>query len=163
MGPLRVHRRYDSLDLQVRRVLGDAELRALLRPATTSAARFPWRDRNAAGAALRSRNVINGDGGVREYTLALKYENLDDELEGGINFIKRLGGAAQDQFGYLGVQQTPVSFNFNIWDIYAKKRLGKFNLGAEIPITTGNIGTAEGAGHELFDGRRRGRSGLEDQ
>jgi hypothetical protein len=89
--------------------------------------------------------ISNGDGGLREYTLALKYENLDDELEGGVNFIRRLGGAAQDPLGgYLGPQARPVSINFNIWDIYAKKRLGKFTLAAEAPITTGSLGTTTG-------------------
>jgi hypothetical protein len=98
-----------------------------------------------ANTAPSLANVVNGDGGVREYSLSLKYENLDDELEGGLNFIKRLGGAAQDPvYGYLGPQQTTVSFNYDIWDIYAKKRLGKFVIGAEVPITTGNLGTTAG-------------------
>jgi hypothetical protein len=103
---------------------------------------------NSNNASLTQ--VVNGDGGVREYTLAIKYENLDDELEGGLNFIKRLGGAAQDPvFGYLGPgngTQGSVSFNYNIWDIYAKKRLGKFNLGVEVPITNGQLGTSNGGG-----------------
>jgi len=42
------------------------------------------------GTPFLANDTVNGDGGVREYTLALKYENLDDELEGGVNFIKRL-------------------------------------------------------------------------
>jgi hypothetical protein len=91
--------------------------------------------------------VVNGDGGVREYSLALKYENLDDELEGGLNFIKRLAGAAQDtSVGYRSPNGAVSSFNYNIWDIYAKKRLGRFTFAAEVPITTGNLGTGTDTG-----------------
>lgn len=107
---------------------------------------------NNVGGALPNpippATPVNGDGGVREYSLAFKYENLDDELEGGLNFIKRLAGAAQDtSAGYRDpLGGNAASFNYNIWDIYAKKRLGRFTLAAEVPITNGTLGTASGAG-----------------
>lgn len=87
------------------------------------------------------QSITNGDGGVRDFTLALKYENIDDELEAGLNFIKRLGGAAQDPaYGFQGPDGAVDSFNYNIWDLYAKKRLGHFHLGVEVPITNGSLG-----------------------
>jgi hypothetical protein len=105
---------------------------------------------NNVGGAIPvvTADPVNGDGGVREYSIAFKYENLDDEMEGGVNFIKRLAGAAQDPvYGYQDpLGGTAASFNYNIWDIYAKKRLGRFTFAAEVPITTGTLGTSAGPG-----------------
>jgi hypothetical protein len=103
-----------------------------------------------------------GSGAVNEYSIALKYDNVDEDFEGGVNFIKRLAGAGQDN--YLGTQpsatspnltpsnQLPIGMNYNIWDIYAKKRIGKLTLGGEAPITTGNLGTggAQGLDYSTF-------------
>jgi len=92
--------------------------------------------------------LTNGLGSGGEYTLALKYENLDDDLEGGVNFIRRLAGAGQDpNGGYLSPFSSGVAaLNYNIWDIYAKKRFGKLTLAAEAPITSGQLGTPSGQG-----------------
>ncbi|MGK5084983.1 hypothetical protein WDW37_16970 [Bdellovibrionota bacterium FG-1] len=87
-----------------------------------------------------------GDGGVREYTLALKYENLDEDLEGGLNFIRRLGGAGQDPAGGYQSAVSMGSFSYNIWDLYARKHIGKFTFGLEAPITTGSLGTSTATG-----------------
>ncbi len=94
-----------------------------------------------------------GSGGVSEYTLALKYENADEDFEAGLNFIKRLAGANQDAnpaasggSGYVGPQGVPVGMNYNIWDIYARKKLGRFSLAVEVPLVTGSLGTSGGAG-----------------
>ena len=59
--------------------------------------------------------IWNGDSGVRDYTLALKHENIDDRARRGPQLHQRLGGAAQDPFhGYLGPTQTTTSFNYDI-------------------------------------------------
>lgn len=102
-------------------------------------------------AATPSYSINLGDGGVREYSLALKYENLDDDFEGGLNFIKRLGGAGQDTGSTVstGGYRGPLgvgAMNYNIWDIFARKRFGRLTLGAEVPITTGFLGTPQGPG-----------------
>jgi hypothetical protein len=100
---------------------------------------------NFTGAACTPNN---GDGGVREYSLALKYENSEEDIEGGVNFIKRLAGAAQDPnpaagggSGYVGPQGVPVGMNYNVWDVYGRKRWGRFSFGAEVPFVTGSLGT----------------------
>ena len=76
-----------------------------------------------------------GSGGMNDYSLILKYENTDDDLEGGVNFIRRVAGFAQDPFsGYSGVGGGTY---FNTWDIYARRGLGQFAVAAEVPITSG--------------------------
>ncbi len=86
-----------------------------------------------------------GDGTVSDYSIILKYENLDEDFEGGVNFIKRIAGS--DQSFYTGpvpavapsTANTP-SLNYNVWDLYAKKKLGKFSVGGEVPLTNGKVG-----------------------
>ena len=114
-----------------------------------------------------------GGGGLSDYSLAFKYENPDDEFEVGLNFIKRIAGGGQDvsisgngkdssQSGPVGPGNTsdpsvdPVTgrpyhdvagMNFNTWDIYGKKKVGKFNFSGEIPIVAGDL---EGVGYNAF-------------
>lgn len=84
-----------------------------------------------------------GSGGVTDYSLIVKYENTEDELEAGVNLIKRLGGSAQDPAsGVLtpyGNPQTAGSMNFNTFDFFAKKKFRTLSLGVEVPIVTGNM------------------------
>lgn len=89
-----------------------------------------------------------GGGGVTEYSFALKYENLDEDLEGGVNFIRRIGQAAQDTHAGPGSTgggavpaNTPVGMSFNTWDLYGKKKLGRFTVGGEVPIVSGSLGS----------------------
>ncbi|HLE00212.1 MAG TPA: hypothetical protein VJB59_08135 [Bdellovibrionota bacterium] len=91
--------------------------------------------------------VPTGSGGqMTDYSLILKYENPDEELEGGVNFIKRIAGASQDPgvpagtAGYRGLRGVPEGMNYNTWDLFGRKKLGKFTLAGEVPITTGHIG-----------------------
>ena len=87
-----------------------------------------------------SCTTTTGGGGVTDYSLIFKYDNLDEDFEGGLNFIKRLVDISQDpRSGYLGVNNTAASMNFNVWDLYGRKKVGKFVFGAEVPITTGTI------------------------
>ena len=96
-----------------------------------------------------------GGGGVSDYSLEFKYENPDEDFEGGVNFIKRIAGAAQfagdPNSGFLGVgnnagtnaAQAPSGVNYNTWDLYGKKKFGKITLAAELPITSGDIAGLE--------------------
>ncbi len=89
-----------------------------------------------------------GVGGVTDYSLILKYENLEEDLEGGINIIRRIGGSGQDpasgvlvpQNGFLA-QQAGV-MNFNTYSLYARKKFTRFILAAEVPIITGQLGNS---------------------
>ena len=92
---------------------------------------------------------VTGGASVMDYSLIFKYENPDEDFEGGVNFIKRIAGAAQDPTaGYLGVGSiaaapAPVGMHFNTWDLYGKKKFSSFTLSGEIPITSGTIGSLE--------------------
>ncbi len=88
-------------------------------------------------------NSIAGGGGVGDYSVILKYENQEDELEAGVNLLKRVGGDNQDYTG--GAVYSPgiggpaaMGLNYFIYDIFARKRLNQFTLGIEIPIATGS-------------------------
>ncbi|MCM2323369.1 MAG: hypothetical protein NDJ90_08920 [Oligoflexia bacterium] len=83
-----------------------------------------------------------GKASVADYSLSLKYESLEDDFDGGFNFVKRLAGLHQDVYN-LGIQGTGVATNFNTWDIYARKRLGNFTVGGEVPITSGSVAGAD--------------------
>lgn len=79
-----------------------------------------------------------GGAGVTEASLAVKYENKDEDFELGLNILRRIGGAAQDaNYGYLGIQGTSAGFLYNTFDIYGAKRLGPFTVAGEVPIVSG--------------------------
>jgi hypothetical protein len=96
---------------------------------------------------------IQGTADTREYSIALKYHNTDEDFEVGANLIRRLVGAIQDSTSGIQVPGqivTPTSASlgpggarYNIWDLYFKKRLKRFHLGIEAPIATGEVGGIE--------------------
>jgi hypothetical protein len=91
-----------------------------------------------------------GSGGVTDYSVAIKYDNPDEDFEVGVNFIKRLEGPDQDpNGGFVGPQGVVGSANYNTWDIYARKRIGKFTLAGEFPIQNGLIG-GDGTNYAAF-------------
>ncbi len=88
-----------------------------------------------------------GSGGVTDYSLILKYENTEDEFEIGANLLRRLAGANQDpKGGLLTVPQNsgPVAGSMSVltYDLYAKKKIDRLSLGAEVPITNGTLGSS---------------------
>ena len=83
-----------------------------------------------------------GGGGVTDYSLILKYENPDEDFDVGVNFIKRLIGPGQDANSGYFVQGTTQAANYNTWDIYGKKKIGRFSFAAEVPITSGFLGAS---------------------
>lgn len=91
-----------------------------------------------------------GSSTLTDYSIAIEYQNLDDDTAMGLNFIRRIGGsAATDTSSVAGLGAGSSSYTFdggtpglsyNIWDIYAKKRFGKLSTGIEVPIVSGKIG-----------------------
>jgi hypothetical protein len=92
----------------------------------------------AAGGVCTSSTL--GGGYVSEYSLLLKYENLEDDMELGVNFLRRLLGSNQSAAGYLGLQDAATGANYGIWDIYGSKKIGRLSIAGEMPIANGNIG-----------------------
>ncbi len=97
---------------------------------------------NVGGACMGSPCVVaNGSGAVSEASIIFKYENPDEDFEGGLNWVKRLAGAGQDvTYGTLGYNGIQSGMNYQIWDLYGRKKYNKFSFGVEIPITAGEIG-----------------------
>ena len=109
----------------------------------------------STATGLCPQGSATGSQSVADYSLMVKYENPDEDFEAGINFIKRIAGAGQDvNVGYQGPDSTnPGSAvtppnpafvsggsNYNIYDIFGRKKFGRVSVAAEIPITTGNVG-----------------------
>lgn len=102
---------------------------------------------NYAGGVGTACNSALGSGSVSEYSLILNYET-DEDIELGVNFIRRLGAANQDVNGFYGFRpvgagQEPIGFNYNTWDLYGRKKIGKLQLAAEVPIVNGELGGVE--------------------
>ncbi len=92
-----------------------------------------------------------GTSGVSEYTMAFRYENQDEDFDGGVNLVRRIAGIEQDRVsGLAGPENTAGAMHFNTWDIYGKKRLGKFTLSGEFPITSGNLNGPEYSTFAVF-------------
>ncbi|MBI2712487.1 MAG: hypothetical protein HYX41_06495 [Bdellovibrio sp.] len=101
-----------------------------------------------------------GQGGVVDYSIALKYENIEDEMEVGVNVIRRFGAANQDPNGgvltppqtnttgsALGTVAVPNAggINYTVFDFFVKKKFREFSIGAEAPLATGSAGTGYSA------------------
>ena len=92
-----------------------------------------------------------GNSNSGDLSIALEYENLDEDAKVGVNFIRRFTDSAQDpSVGFFGVNSTSnlvSAATFNVIDIFAKKKFNKLSIGAEAPITSGNVG---GASYNTF-------------
>jgi len=100
-----------------------------------------------ASVKYRSSTSLSGSDGVSDYALAMKYENSDEGFEGGANFIRRLGGPANSI--YVGSTQGSGGFSYTTWDIYVRKKLARFEVGAEAPIMSGTLGAAQYGSYAL--------------
>jgi len=87
-------------------------------------------------------NDVDGGGSLVDYSLIMKYENPDQEVEMGFNFIRRLGGVSQNAvFGYNSGSNGGMTFN--TIDLYGRKSFGDLSVGVEVPIVSGQLGDAE--------------------
>lgn len=97
-------------------------------------------------------NTAQGSGAINEYSLIFKYLNKEEQFEGGVNFIRRIGGgvptgsttAAGPDYPTIpsGTGSLTGGGNYNTWSIFAKKTVGRFALSAEAPVVSGNVGPA---------------------
>ncbi len=91
-------------------------------------------------------NPTTSGSGLVDYSLMFKYENVDEDFEGGVNFVKRiLDDSGETGSGYFAI--TPAgatarssgAANYNVWSFYGKKKLGRFTFSGEVPLTTGDV------------------------
>ncbi len=104
---------------------------------------------NVSGASDAAGNTIEGDDDVTDIDIAAKYDNPEEDFELGFMWTRRVGSFSQQGIVYndLGVGGTSVGTNrvgFNIYDIYAKKKTGRYSFGGEFPLFTGNLGALDG-------------------
>lgn len=107
--------------------------------------------RQLAGARnLFTDSVLQGSDDVTDYGLGLKYDNKEEDLEAGALFYKRNANDAQNNYYYPAGQTTykggANGMNLKLINIYAKKAWKRFDLGAEVPIYSGEIGDVTGVG-----------------
>lgn len=95
---------------------------------------------NPTAASPGQCNSTSLGGSVSDYSIAMLYDSIEEELQIGLNFIRRLGDSGQDPTsGYLVYTGAPGGFAYNVWDFYASKRFGDLELKTEIPIVSGSI------------------------
>ncbi len=81
-----------------------------------------------------------GGGGLTDYSIAFTYDNKDEDLEMGLLYVKRIAGGSQDRrTGTLGVEGQPAGSKFNHWDVYGRKKVGKFTFTGDLPIVNGDV------------------------
>ena len=94
--------------------------------------------------ASATGTTATGGAAVEDISISLKYENPDENMEMGVNFIRRLSGGAQGaNSGALGVEGAAAGASYNTWDVYAKKTIGGATFGIEVPITNGTVGASK--------------------
>lgn len=88
------------------------------------------------GMPLGATTANTGSAGFADYSLALRYENTDEQFDGGVKFIRRLAGA---QSNVQWVNGSSGGMGMTIWDVYLKKSVSKFDFAIEAPIMGGNL------------------------
>lgn len=108
--------------------------------------------RNLAGSSDPLLNTtIRGSDDVTDYGLSLSYNNPEEDLEGGALFYKRNASDSQNSYFYPAGSATYVAggangMNVKLFDFYVRKSWTKWEVGAELPIYSGDIGDMNGAG-----------------
>ena len=86
-----------------------------------------------------------GRGNAYDWSLMAKYEVLDEDLELSVNLIRHIVDAAQDNTAYQVPGALPTGGQIRggtattTYDIFAKKKLGKLTLAAEVPVVSGDV------------------------
>jgi len=107
---------------------------------------------NYGGAAVGTTpniTTVAGDSGASDYSLALTYNNDDEQMDLGLLFIRRLAGmqaSVINPFSIMPAGTTPGGYTpgtsgyaYNVWDFYLKKKSGIVTVTAEVPIVTGLV------------------------
>ena len=90
----------------------------------------------------------SGASSATDYTVALAYDNDDEQLSLGLLFMRRIAGLNAQIINPFYVYPTTATattspttsgYAYNVWDFYAKKHAGIFTLSAEVPLVTGIV------------------------
>lgn len=95
-------------------------------------------------------NVVEGSDDVTDYGIGLRYENPEEDIEGGLLYYKRNAGDSQSAYYYPSTASTYSAgangINLRLFDFFIRKSWHRFDLGVEAPIFTGEIGDVNGVG-----------------
>lgn len=86
-----------------------------------------------------------GNAGASDYVVGLMYSNDDEQVDIGVQFMRRVSGLNANinnpfSLGTTGSLNTAQSgYAYNIWDFYVNKKAGIFNIGAEVPLVGGLV------------------------
>jgi hypothetical protein len=85
-------------------------------------------------------SVALADSGITDYALNLSYQNEDEQLDAGLQFMRRLAGPSSGVIDPFATSPTTTGgYAYNIWDFYAKKKAGMMTYAIEVPLATGLI------------------------
>ncbi len=107
--------------------------------------------RNLSGARNPITNaIVEGNDDITDYGIGLRYENPEEDVEGGLLYYKRNAGDSQSSYYYPSTATTYTAgangINLRLFDFYLKKSWHRFELALEAPIFTGEIGDVNGVG-----------------
>lgn len=92
-----------------------------------------------------------GNAGVSDYVVGLMYSNDDEQVDLGVQFMRRVAGINSNVLSPFslgtstgvpattGLNQVRGGYAYNIWDFYAKKKSGVFLFEAEVPLVSGLV------------------------
>jgi hypothetical protein len=95
--------------------------------------------------ALAPGTTVYGGSSATDYTVALTYDNDDEQVQLGIMFMRRIAGMnAQIQNPIAidtpyGTTALGSGYAYNTWDFYVNKKAGAVDIGVEVPIVTGTV------------------------
>ncbi len=93
-----------------------------------------------------------GGGGATDISLIVKYENAEEELDVGVNVLKRIASSNQDPSGGLVSPRSDnpgFGMNYTIYDFYGRKRLNRFTFGLEVPLAGGSVAGVDYRGYGI--------------
>lgn len=94
--------------------------------------------------------VIAGDDDITDYGLGLKYDNPEEELEGGVLYYKRNASDQQSSIYFPGGSSAYTAgsngMNIKLFDFFGRKVWKRFELKGELPIYSGTIGDVNSVG-----------------
>lgn len=103
----------------------------------------------AASASFPGRIVPKEENDdVTDFHLAVKYDNTEEDFDFGLMWTRRIGNPAQTSLQLSPTSAGSNRLNFNILDFYARKKLGRFTLGGEVPLFTGTVGGIDGSAND---------------
>ena len=95
---------------------------------------------NYGGSGSFTAGTSDGTSTATDYSVALTYNNDDEQMDLGLLFLRRLAGLNAGIVDPFSTTATTTGYAYNVWDFFVKKKSGIFTVSAEVPIVTGLVG-----------------------